>query len=740
MSLGLGDLFFAIPAIKAVKENFSDESVTLVTNAQSAEFAVFIPEIDEVLAYEKKNLFKLVRLIQHENFARVFVFNPILKGGILAKLANIPVRVGYERDFERKQTCYGFTKTLYTHAYLPEEKKMHEAERYLDLLVRHGLTVQKNSLTPRLQLPEEWRQFGEDYIASQKGERKGPSVLINLGAAWEMRRWPAKRWAKVADWLIQNYDALVIFVGGQSEIDFLKQIQEKMNYPAVSAVGKLSLIELASVLSVTRLFLTHDTGALHLASILQVETIALFGPGDIQKVRPMSPKTRVIQHKMPCAPCKFQYTQKCQSNLCMQEIFVPEIRDAVMRELGIGSGLLDVSTYDGLEIQKKKILYLQSTSEVGGSDITLLRTIQALDQNKYEPHLLVPSEGPLIPQFREVGCRVHVMPEMRKLTRRRGLGYFVLYVFGYLPAVLKIVGVIRKEKIDLIHTNVIHNLYGFLAAFLAAKPHVWHIREIVVQSRLVKNIETFLVKAFSKKFLVMSNAIAEPFLGKNKGFPSNVTKLYDGIDLNKFSAERSGERIRKELGIAPDDFVVGIVCRLDPWKGLDLFVEAAAKVHQVEKRIKFLVCGGEIEGHEGYEARLKKKAADLGLGTAMIFSGWKYQVDDTPEVYRALNVSVQCPVHPEPYGLTNIEAMACQIPIVTFNRGGAAEVCQNHKTAILVPADDVEAIAEGILTIYDDPKLAVEMGLAGRKRSEDLFNFRKCTRRLEEIYEEIFGE
>ncbi len=385
-----------------------------------------------------------------------------------------------------------------------------------------------------------------------------------------------------------------------------------------------------------------------------------------------------------------------------------------------------------------KILYLQSTSEVGGTDISLLRILQSLDKTKFEPHVILPKEGPFAESYRRAGARLHILPGMLKMTRRKGVFHFLKFAVGYLPTVLAIRKLIQKERIDLVHTNTMHNLYGFLAAKLGGVPHVWHIREIVVQSRFFALLEKFLVKKFSDRFIAMDLPIAETFLTRRFGFPPNLVKLYEGIDLEKFHPHISGSRIRGELKIAEGIPLVGMVCRLDPWKGVELFLEAVRKIHAERPEVRFLVCGGEIEGHEGYELFLKKKAAELGLSEAVYFTGWRYLPEDIPEVYRALNLSVQCSTNPEPYGLVCLEAMASAVPMVAPKEGGPSELCVDGQTALLVPPRNAEAVAQAVLTLLSNPTQAVAMGQAGRLRAERLFELGHCTREMEKIYEEIF--
>ncbi|HEY7161396.1 MAG TPA: glycosyltransferase family 1 protein, partial [Acidobacteriota bacterium] len=100
---------------------------------------------------------------------------------------------------------------------------------------------------------------------------------------------------------------------------------------------------------------------------------------------------------------------------------------------------------------KKKILYLQSTSEIGGSDISLLRLIENLDKNVFEPYVILPQDGPLAEKLRK-HCDVYFMKEMLKLTTRKGKIFYLRYLFNYPFAVRKLAGWIRQRNIDLVHT------------------------------------------------------------------------------------------------------------------------------------------------------------------------------------------------------------------------------------------------------------------------------------------------
>lgn len=742
-SMGLGDMLFALPVLSVLKNKYPEKRITFLTHERHRDLLNLIPGVDDVITYRTKSFWEscgLLYRIRQSRYEMCFVLNPILKGSLIAFLSGAAQRIGYVQDYEKKQTMLGLEKFLLTHPYQPRQEEIHEAERYLDLLRFYGLPVRQEDVRPRLRLFGVQQESGTRLLERMLPDHHGPLIIINLGAAWEMRLWPEDRLAETADWLVETYDARIVFAGGETERAPSRRIQDRMRHEiSLDVAGASNLVELASILQNCDLFMTSDTGTLHIAAALDVPILALYGPGNLKKVSPLSPKSRVLFHGMPCSPCSFQYTDRCQNNLCMKEITVEEVKTALQEMLTAPRRISDPAPTPPSNKKSSslsKVLYLQSTSEIGGTDITLLRTLQALDKSRFEPHVLLPKEGPFVEAYQKAGCKIHILSSMKKMTRRKGALYPVLFLLGYWPVVFQIASLIRRERIRLVHTNTIHNLYGCMAAKIAGVRHVWHIREIVVQSRFMRALEVFLVKKFSNRFIVMDNAIAEMFLGKTHGFPKNIVKLYDGIDLQKFHPGVSGSRIRKELGIGEREKLVGTVCRLDPWKGLDLFIEAAAKTRQKNPEVKFLLCGGEIEGHEGYEKRLREKIRALNLEKHFYITGWKYFGDAIPEVYGALDISVQTPVFPEPYGLANLESMATGVPHVSIRSGGPVELCADGITGRLVN-QDATAVAGAILDILADPTLAQAMGAEGRKRTERLFDFQKCTRQLELLYDQV---
>lgn len=386
-----------------------------------------------------------------------------------------------------------------------------------------------------------------------------------------------------------------------------------------------------------------------------------------------------------------------------------------------------------------RVLYLQSNSEIGGSDVCLLRIVENLDPSRFRAVVALPSRGPLAKAFEERGAKVVVVGSMLKLTTRRGRLYHLRFLANYPAAVARLVRLIRREQIDLVHTNTLHNLYGCVAARLARRPHVWHVREIVFQSAAVRRLEVFLARRFADRVVAVSRAAAEMFRSGDGEYPPHLRVMWDAVDLARFNPRNGGGRIRSEQRVSPGAPLVGLVGRLDHCKGVEVFLRAAAMCREEFPEARYLVCGGEVEGQEEVARDAARLAAELGLTDAVRFTGWRYGPEEMPEVHAALDVLVSASTRPESFGLVLAEAMATGKPVVATNHGGPREVCVKGETALMVPPRDARATADAILALLGDPARARALGGAGRERAERHFDGRRRARELHALYEEVLG-
>lgn len=384
------------------------------------------------------------------------------------------------------------------------------------------------------------------------------------------------------------------------------------------------------------------------------------------------------------------------------------------------------------------VLYIQPSSEIGGSDIALYRLVAELDRSRYRPVVVLPRDGPLVANLRAIGVAVRFLP-MLQLRSVRNPTYQLRFALRFWPSVARLARLIRRERAQLVHSNSLYTFYGMWASWFAGRPHIWHIREIPGGPSMLRWLLASVVRRGARRVVPMTYAVAELF-GARDRLPPSVVPIPDGIDLREFHPSVVGTRIRAELGIDPDAPVVGFVARLDPWKGADVFVRAAAEIARENPDARFIVCGGELRGYETYAAGIRQLASSLGLDGRIEFTGWRYRLGDIPEVMAAIDVLLHPPIGPEPFGLVLVEAMATARPVVASRTGGIPEVVVDGLTGELVPPGDWRAAARAVLGLLADPPRARALGAAGRQRAEAEFEVGVYVRRIEALYDSLLGE
>jgi len=378
------------------------------------------------------------------------------------------------------------------------------------------------------------------------------------------------------------------------------------------------------------------------------------------------------------------------------------------------------------------VVYVQPTSEVGGSDVALARLVKHLDRRRYRPVVVLPKQGPVVPLFEAAGAEVRILP-MRQLRSLPSISYQARFVAGFPTTVSRLRKVLMEERAQIVHSNSLFTMYGAWAASTLHVPHVWHVREIPSAPKILQRALFSSVRRKSTRIITMSSAVTNLF----PNVPDKTVQIPDGIDTTEFSRQISGARIRRELNIEEGASLVGFVARLDPWKGADVFVRCAAKVAPAFPDAHFLVCGGSLDGYEAYARKVKRLASVSGFGDRIHFTGWDYRLNDIPEVMAALDILVHTSVAPEPFGLVIVEAMASGKPVIAANAGGVLDIVADEQTGVLVNPGDVEAYSDALSRVLGDRDLAEAWGAAGRARATELFGVNDYVEKVQSLYDEI---
>lgn len=318
----LGDVVLTTPAIRAIRAHFPNAYIAMLVAKQSSDILQQNPHLNEIIEFNRSakdkdtgEMLRIIRILRQRKFALTFDFQRKFRTELLMYFSGASERVG------KGKLC-----TIRVH----EKGNKHATEHYFDLLHAAGIPAENCQLEMFLTKTE---RTDACYAFEEAGVREMQlKVGLFPGAGWKLREWMPERFASIGDRLVQHFNAQVIIFGGPKENELVHSVANLMNGPAILFAGTLQIRQLAACIEKCDLFLTNDTGPMHIASAVGTPTVALFGPGNHIRFQPLGDLHTIIRHDVPCSPCK-QFTDKCKDNICMKQITVDEVWDSICQIL-----------------------------------------------------------------------------------------------------------------------------------------------------------------------------------------------------------------------------------------------------------------------------------------------------------------------------------------------------------------------------------------------------------------------
>jgi len=416
-------------------------------------------------------------------------------------------------------------------------------------------------------------------------------------------------------------------------------------------------------------------------------------------------------------------------------------------------------------VKPRRILYVTRVVE-GGLAIVVDHLARGLDRDRYEPVVLFdtakqsiirkglsesdiktidlkkceeergPTSSPH-PENRNISARIEACFGERACEFYFSLKAFRKFLLCQAPRIKLFVQAIRENKIDLIHTH--NDLPGGKSEIIAARitgvPCISHNHGYPKMTLF----DIFFAR-FVDTFIFISKDVEQYHIAQGKPH-AKAAIIHNGVDLSQFTRYYDAAQVRKEFHCKPDEPLIGLIGRIDWWKGHDYFLEAIARVANQFSGLKAMIIG-EIGGknwsdrNRQYFNKLHSLINSLGLKEKIIFTGLR---NDVPRLMAALDVVVHSSSEPEPFGLVVIEGMAAGKPVVATAAGGVLDIIEGGVNGLLVPCKDSKAMAEAILRLISNQKKAEQMGLAARRRVFEKFTVQHQITSVQNLYDSILG-
>ena len=374
---------------------------------------------------------------------------------------------------------------------------------------------------------------------------------------------------------------------------------------------------------------------------------------------------------------------------------------------------------NGKRIASTPILLVSPNGKIGGAERALLGLARSLPASGFHPTVVLLQPGPLEDCLRDEGCATVRLNPHR--TRQ---------VVHTAQTVYALRALIRSTGARVVVSNMWKgHFFGGIAARTAGVPAVFWQQGIPTPGLLER-----LASSIPAKVIVCScDAAIEAQMAATPH--RRVCKIHLGIRTSDVLSSRGkGSEIRQSLGWVHNP-IVGIVGRLEPWKGQAVFLQAAALLSSLHPRARFMVVGGAILGWEGsYPDDLERLAAELGLAGRVHFAGHQH---DVYPWYDALDVAVHASFD-EPFGLVLIEAMALGRPLVATAAGGPLEIVEDGVSGLLVPPGDPEKLASAVDRVLGNGDLASSLERGAAQRAT-VFSEQRMAERFAELLQDLIA-
>ena len=362
------------------------------------------------------------------------------------------------------------------------------------------------------------------------------------------------------------------------------------------------------------------------------------------------------------------------------------------------------------------ILQVDTSRGFGGQQEWVLRLSDALAKSGHRVILACSPDTPLARRGAERGLPMLALPVRNSLDLR---------------AIQTLARTIRREKIDVIHT---HNAITSWLAWFAG--HAWPLvprRPALIRTRhLMKKTRYGFPYRYLSDRVVAVSAHLQSYLVEEMGVPSSkVTVISPGIDTELYKPAPGKERVRAELGIPAGVPVIGMIAFLRRDKGQWVLIEAAPTILSRFPEARFLLVGSG-----GDEQKLRNSVRERGMEERFIFTGYR---TDIPRLLTAIDF-VAAPSLREGLGVSILEAMAAEKPVVASGVGGILEVVSDGENGLLAPPGNATALAETLLSLLTDPGRAKKMGEAGRKMVEQRYSLDRAVDQTVALYQSTRAE
>ena len=315
----IGDAILTLPAMASIRATYPHAHIAVLAKPWVADIYKLFSDADEVIIYENKydtpaGVFRLAKMLKERNFDAAILLQNAIESAIIAFAARIPLRAGYNSDARGLLLTHSVKRTK-------EIRKVHQIDYYLEMVKTLGcVSVNREMwLETKLNLHDA-RNIVQKYIPDTNKAIIGIAPGATYGPA---KRWFPERFAAVADKLGDCFPLQGILLGSKADWETAEEVRKAADTKLINLAGKTNLREAIHLISQCRLFISNDSGLMHIAGALNIPTVAIFGSTNPVTTSPAGSKTAIVRHNISCSPC---LEKTCPTDFrCMKLISVENV-------------------------------------------------------------------------------------------------------------------------------------------------------------------------------------------------------------------------------------------------------------------------------------------------------------------------------------------------------------------------------------------------------------------------------
>ncbi|MEE9406939.1 MAG: glycosyltransferase family 4 protein [Polaribacter sp.] len=383
-------------------------------------------------------------------------------------------------------------------------------------------------------------------------------------------------------------------------------------------------------------------------------------------------------------------------------------------------------------MKKKTILFVHQSADLYGSDKALLYLVQKLNKNLFSPIVVLPREGLLSVELKKLNIKVIITPVLNIHKKMFNFKELISFPFNFLKSIFKLNKELKGVKIDIVQSNTVVVILGFVYARLKGIKHFWHIHEVLENPKIAVKVFSRLVKVFSDFTIFNSKTTQESFCKIQPKIKRKSVVIYNGLDREvEITTNKEIEELKKSLTFNSSDILLGLVGRINENKGHALLLNAFKELEKKQSNAKLLFIGSTVKGKEDVLETLEKQIETLNLSAKVKIINFQTEIW---KFWDIIDIAVVPSTIPESFGLVALEAMLSKKPVIASNLGALKEVVEDNKTGLLFNVENVESLTIKMNLLLNDASLRNKYSTEGFLRAKKIFTLEKYVNQFELNY------